>query len=633
MKELIGIELKRNITRIGLLILIFFILSILFINYSGIQKIERYEKTKTEFTENEIQKVGSYYNYSQYGWGGFKLLFLPSPIASIFNTNTSSKILQSSFDTSFKFDINSPQKGEYVVHRSIDLTLYLIIIGSSLALIMGWFAFRCREFIKTLLNFGSRFFVYFSILVARTILIFLSLFLLTACIFAQFYIMGVNLAGLEIAIIKITLITFVVMIFFLFSGAALGTIKSASKSGVITFVFGLVLLFLWPHFFYLTFSGKTDNNMMSTYGIETEKLKILSEFEKKRKDYVKDKGDKVKATKDFTEKFLNDGAVEKLEIELIEETEKNINKFHLWSIINPVTFFESAVNEISSYGFNEQLRFYRYSLNKKREFTNYYLDKLFQRQTGKVEPFLSGDEYIFYAKPSVPHYFKSGLLVQLFYILALFTIGFYRFNQLMFPREKNEVFSNIDLKLKKGKHYVYNYEPDELDFQNQIFNVLMGKTEKFTGKITVDGENIVTGKKKNFVYLPFPDTLPGYKTVNAIIDMLTGIYDVPKSEKEKLKKEFKEKIKKRFDKIKRIEKVNLMFRMAAHKKADIYLLHNFLIYIKSNEIPGIIEKIRKENALFIELDSIHVKYQEFQSLNLIQLDKNSKYEVEKVTGE
>ena len=64
MKELIVFALKRNINRTGLAILIFFILSVLFINYSGLQKIDKSENTKTEFIENEIQKVESYYSWA-----------------------------------------------------------------------------------------------------------------------------------------------------------------------------------------------------------------------------------------------------------------------------------------------------------------------------------------------------------------------------------------------------------------------------------------------------------------------------------------------------------------------------------------------------------------------------------------
>jgi ABC-type multidrug transport system fused ATPase/permease subunit len=130
--------------------------------------------------------------------------------------------------------------------------------------------------------------------------------------------MGVNLNGPEIMFIfAFMLISFMILLAFMLLGAVLGTIKNSVQSGTIAFFCGLILLLLWPHSFNLIFSEKAGN-LSSIYSLEAEQIKVLSDFEKERIDFVKDKEDQVKATKEFTEKFLNGGTVENLEFDLIQ---------------------------------------------------------------------------------------------------------------------------------------------------------------------------------------------------------------------------------------------------------------------------------------------------------------------------
>jgi hypothetical protein len=120
MTRIIGLDLKRNLNKTGIIILALLILSTLFFNYLGIRNIERLDKAKEEFIKNENQKTSSYYSYNQYGWYGFKLLFIPSQIESIFIPKISNN-LQSSCGIGFRFDINNPQKGQYLFQKNVGL--------------------------------------------------------------------------------------------------------------------------------------------------------------------------------------------------------------------------------------------------------------------------------------------------------------------------------------------------------------------------------------------------------------------------------------------------------------------------------------------------------------------------------
>ena len=577
MNEIICIELKRSINKTRLAVLIFFVFSVLFLNQSGINLRKESEGIKEEFIKNEIRKVESYNNYRQYGWSGLKILFVSSPIASMFYPSAFNN-LQSSSDTSYRFDIFIPQRGEYLFNTNKGLFFFLIIIGSILILTYGWPTFRNREFIKMLLNTGSKsmFKVYCSIFTGRAILLFISLCILNISLIAQCLLMGVNLKGMELSIIKIMLATFGLMIFLLLLGSGLGNIKNASKGGVIIFVLGMILIFLWPTFFHLKFSENARKDMKSIYRIEAERVKTLHEFEKFVVNYVKDKKDKEISVKKLYENFFNDGKVEKSELDLIDETEKNIKKFHLWSIFNPVIFYESLVNEISGNGFNEKQRFFRESLIKKGKFTKYIIEKMFQQQTGKVEPFLSEDEYIFHAKPSLPHYFIPGVLLTLFYIIVLFIVSYSGFKNYVFGISKKDISKSKDLfmSLEKGKATVYLTSSSII--KDMVYSYFSGCKKGFPGKVVFTGAGIDENNlQADTYYIPHPDNLPANIKVKGLFNFLIRSLNIPDEERIKAYEELniKESGKKYFADLSYIDKIKILIFPAEVKKAKILLFN------------------------------------------------------------
>jgi len=197
----------------------------------------------------------------------------------------------------------------------------------------------------------------------------------------------------------------------------------------------------------------------------------------------------------------------------------------------------------------------------------------------------------------------------------------------MFPREKKAVFSNLDLKHEKGKHYVYNYRENNRTFPDFVFSIFMGKVWEFTGKFSIDGQNIVNREKKNFVYLPDPDALPGKMKVKAIINLFAALLKLSKPERVALKGEYKNIIDKPFGAIKDIEKINILLRMAEFKKADIYLLNNFFNNIRSPQtITETKKSILKEDTLIIVLNSRDSLPENPDHFSTIDLDDNLKYE-------
>lgn len=338
--------------------------------------------------------------------------------------------------------------------------------------------------------------------------------------------------------------------------------------------------------------------------------------------------ERIQASKNMIDDFFNNEfkQIEKLELEMIDKTEKLANSFYLWSVFNPVMFYKSVNNELGSRGYKSYISFYQELQQKQKQFIRYYFDKRFNGNNLIVEPFLKDEEYIYKLKPSLPAYFGLGLLIHFIYIILLLFIGFLRFKSVMFPLEKNEIFSQIDLKPKKGKHFSYIAKPKARYFTEQVFNVFIGRPGSFSGKISIDGENIVTREKKNFVYLPSPEALPGNIKVKALINIFAGLFKIEKSDVEKVKGEFKNIIRERFEKIEEVNKVNLMLRFAAFKKFNIYLFNNFLENINDKKTAHhIIDELKKEDILIFEINTFVLTYIEYDRLSNILLSKDSNY--------
>ncbi len=635
--KILGFDLRKKISSKGVAIFAIFALIGIFIYQAGIEKFKSDSRKKEQFISIETQKVKNYFSYAFYGMYGYRSFLFPSEISTIFNNSTTLNELHASIDAGIKSDFTKPENGGHLFYkptgRSIDLSWYLYFVLSLLALAWGWNSFRNLEYIKFI---TASFSVktknaYFCLSLSKVLLIMASILSIGAIIWIQSLLNGISL-NLEKEIPGLLSflagLTFVTVISFLI-GLLFSPIENVSKSTLYAFLSWLIIIFLWTDFLNLSFYNESDKNIKSMYTYEIEKLIIITKFENMALNYLKEKGYTPQANKEMSEYFWSTVSkkIEAIELQMIKETRQYIKKFHLWSIFNPSSFYKSVNNELSSLGYNNFVRFYRKSIKEKREFTRYYLDKRAEPNTGKVEPFLSGDEYIFYSKPSLPHYFWLGVLVQILYIVGLFVIGYFRFERVMFPREKKAVFSNLDLKHKKGKHYAYNYRGNDRTFPDFVFSIFMGKVWKFTGKFSINGKNIVNREKKNFVYLPDPNALPGKVKVKAIINLFAFLLKLSKPERVALKGEYENIIDKPFGAIKDIEKVNLMLRMAEFKKADIYLLNNFFIDIRLPQtITEIKKSILKEDTLIIVLNSRDILPENPDHFSTIDLDDNLKYE-------
>jgi hypothetical protein len=213
--------------------------------------------------------------------------------------------------------------------------------------------------------------------------------------------------------------------------------------------------------------------------------------------------------------------------------------------------------------------------------------------------FLDNEDPIYHAKSTLPKYFHWGLLVNALYCLILLLISYYRFCRYLYPKPKRaDEFRLVDLHFEKGKSQVID-SPDD-DFCDQFVNIFYGMDKHFTGKITIDGKNILDGQKKDFTYLPDIKDIPEDVPIKSIVKL----FDAPIAE-------FNAIIAKKFGDLKPTEQANLLLTCALHRKSSIYLLNNFLFapveYLETYKQK--LDAIKETGVLIYITRSVNINFQ------------------------
>jgi len=605
MKKMFCIEWKLSTRKIFLVVCItFYVFALIFLQL-GIEKYKGKVENRERFVNIEQTKLTRYESYFKYFIYGLRMMSEPSPLISMFYNSIPFSDSIGDINDGTEAKLVRPQVGNCIFDQSsgglLDLSWYLLLVGSILALSWGFGSFRNTELIKFMLNFTHLRSIYLGIVLARVLLIILVIAILGVIIWAQFLLNGISLQGNDLMnLFLFIFLTAIAMITFLLIGSVLGVIKDKLKAVIVLFIVWLGLAWVWPEIMYSIFSNSALKNIDHNYVHEERMLKIVLELEKRMTDHFQK--EKKLETEFIVDNIKSDyKKIEDLEYEMIDKTKEIAGRLHFWSIFNPVTFYKSVNNELSSMGYGGYTAFYEEVIQKQKAFVDFYIKKRFYEKSQKVEPFLAGDEYIFKARGSLPRYFALGLALNLFYLLVALFLGFQGLKKAIYQKpEKLEHFKDIDLKLLSGgKHFVYIFLQQAENFAQQVYNALSGQVRHFTGKISIDGNLTAQGQRKNFIYLPNPNVIPDdIQTAD-----LLGLSGLPKTELNKIKEKLGEVLEKPFSDLEKFEKLDVLLRMVKPRKAEIYLIYDFLATIDEKHIRKAIKELKGKDNLVIELSS------------------------------
>jgi hypothetical protein len=309
-------------------------------------------------------------------------------------------------------------------------------------------------------------------------------------------------------------------------------VKSPFVGIPLIFACWAVLVYLIPAALNLFISAKA-NNIISMYKMEMEKLRKVMAFEKRAIeeagtfDYDKNvtETDKRLVTEYYNNEFKK---INEMEDRLRAQMEENIRWYHLVSSIFPSTSYLAVSDEVSSMGLRSIVEFMGYTLDRKKEFFKYYMDKLYFSGEGnfsKIENFVKDEENIFYAKSRLPYYWLLGIVLTLLFTLAILYFGYIRFKKYLFllPENWETGANNKGWRLSRGRVYPFHVKDNR--FSDQLYNLLSGQNHAFKkagfNEISIDSVDIVSRSYScSFLYLCRIEELPGDMTANDLPGLL-----------------------------------------------------------------------------------------------------------------
>ena len=587
-------EFKRFTCKRNTIIILLLLFFLLYFIQAGVSQYKAALENNEEFKKTENLKVSIYITYSQYGAMGIRMLFTPSPISVFFSNTGIISDMTAFLDSAARLNIFNSLKGKngFTLKNFgfTDFSGIILYFGSLFALLFGYESFHHKEYLKLLSSISGFRRIYFFVILSRFILLLLLLLAIIGLSAVLLLINQVTLSKQEyLQLLNFGLIILFLLLFFF----VLGTITSSMRSrvgGLLTLtILWFVLVFFIPAAVHTLVAGKAKR-ITAVYRSELEKFQIVMDYEEKarKKEGFFVRGKKItKTEKDMIEEFWNTGfqKIGSLEKEMEKQMKKSISFYQGLSNIFPSTFYFSVTNEISSKGYENLIDFYRTSQKLKIDFVRFYIDRIFYFSNySKVEPFIKKDENMFYGRSRLPGSFGWGLFLNLFYLCVFFAISYFRVKKAMFilANIEDAELTPMELQLKKGDFKVLESEGDL--FKNQLFNLFSGekrelKKKGFTGKVFIDGIDIVSEKKEmDFLYICHPECFPKEIKAGDILTLFTRLMKIPKRDVRAALAShgaISEAItRKKIGALKKHEKGEIILAIMEMKNKDIYLVND-----------------------------------------------------------
>lgn len=425
-------EFKKILAGRNLILLFIIAIIINSFLYLGIDKHKKRLKSIEAFQEAETAKVKQYRLYNQYGGFGIRFLFIPA-VTNVFASGDIDALLLSKVNAAETLDIVAPYKGKNFFFRSgkfktiADFTDFFLIFGCFIVLIYG--AAMKKDYFKILSNFMGGFKAFISVMTAKILIITVVYFILLLLSFSL-----VLLCGLEIQITHFFPWFFVGLIVFVFFFSVGHIISQFKKKVAIIIALGAVYLssvVIIPMVIY-QITELRARQIPELSNFELENIKLYHTIEKKlfarfgaarelKKEEIKPFMEEIDKAMDAEFKSIFDR-----EKKMKQEISDVANFKQYFSSIYPSSFLLSSWQEMSGAGYKSLLEFYEFSLQEKKKFLKFIIQKtiLNKNKPGNVENFIKGYGNIFYAKSTIPNGFWPGIGLTLFYSLILFFAAF-----------------------------------------------------------------------------------------------------------------------------------------------------------------------------------------------------------------
>jgi hypothetical protein len=518
---------------------------------------------------------------------------------------------------------------------------FLLIFGSLLMFLLGFETFINKEATRFFSNITSTGIHFFYTIFARVTVIFSLFFIMLLMIIAYFQLKGIQISSDWIEnIMSFFGVSALVFFFFYLFGVIFGFCKSKFIGLVLVISFWGLFNFIIPFIGHSILFDLTEN-IPNSFQVDLKKTDIVTQFEKEcEKKAGKFNRNNMDLEKEMIEDYWNNDykKIEGLENDLKISISKQVDRYKDFAILVPTTFYFLIEKEASSGGFENLLGFYSYLQNMKRRFVRFYIDRCFYNDPKVLVPFIKDDENIFYAESRLPGNFRTGVAVNLIYLVLLLGFAYYRFFNFIYGVPDIRMPQLTGLSPKMRPRNMMGIITEEERVISQFYRVWSGKFGKFDHIAMVGEDNVIDPKYKGkgypFLYVCHANQLPyDIKTID-FVRFLWGIQRASAKERAELymalELENYENVK--LGDLQRGVRAKILLGLALLKKTKCVMMNdigfgmtlNFLEYFRD----AIYDMRKKDVAMLYLSQDVHTVYKMCEYGALLQTDRAIAKQVE-----
>ncbi|MCP4153959.1 MAG: hypothetical protein GY757_39900 [bacterium] len=629
-------ELKRFITFRKLIILFLAFCLCFYFAYRGEKEYRTTIVNSLEFQESEAYAFSIVLNYTQYAENGFHILYIPSATSIFFSTPVEFTELTARVNSAAAVDIynNCKRKvaGKSDFPFNLSFSLIVILLGSPLAMLMGFPICRNREYNSFLYSASdsSPGTLFFATFFSRYIIISLCFLFIFGIILGVLILDGIVFTSADFSCLtKYAANTMLLFFIFMVAGSMIGKIKTEKAGFTLVVVVWTAAVFGLPTLSNIVIDDLSEE-VASSYAVYKKKLEVLNNFERNvLKKYGKFNREKfLPVYREILKKYEKNeyAQMEAMETKIREAIAANVANYNTVSILNPISFYLQTCNSTSSFSYENFLSFYTYAQEIKLELLKHILNRRYYQDPNELVNFVKGDENIFPALSLSPPNYWSGFGIALLFNAILFFIALKLFEKSIFPTHKNTSAEDIAINLVPGKHMAFKLYYNH--FIDNFLNALSGKSTDFKGKITLADTNIIDSDKNDFLYLPSPGKIPGDIRCYDFLVFLKRITKLSKEDFEGFLKDINKDIfRKRFENVENLDKAIILLEFAKVLNKPLCILNNITDGIY-DEFHGKLKertcRLKDNNSVVIEFFDTPFQWMETDSYSSIKFD-GSKY--------
>jgi hypothetical protein len=585
--------------------LLFFILAMVLIQ-DGISQYRDHMKQKEDFKKIEVERVKKYPNYTGYGAIGMRLYFAPAPLEIFFNKSAAAPQMTAVLNNGERLSIDTSMNGgDMFKNRGgnfADFDGLMMLAGYFAVIFYGVATFRHKRYHQLLAKITGNRQMFWHTVISRYQVIGLFFLALTAAAVGLVLINGIVLSSRDYIHLAGYILDWQLTAFFLFIlGSLVGKLPSRETGNLLAVIVWFVVVLVLPAAAEKAVEKKSAG-IISNFQAELEKWNQIIAFEHRAiQEAGKFKPEKAntESVKRLVESFINNeyrhilAAERQLEIEIAE----NAKFYRNLSTVFPTTSHCVVANGLSGKGYEAGVGFYRRSRIIKEGFADFYKKKRYYSNDKQVEPFVKGEENVYYGDSQPPGNFWVIESIKLGWVLVVLVAAYLVNRSDLYGYRLNAKAENTPqaLALERGKRQVLRVYGDGTG--DYLYRVLSGKGRK-NGKGARQGKekagngkgarqgkgNAVLWESRDlaaspcpveFVYLCAPGDLPGDIPVRDFLAIPAAINGKTREEYTGLLERLKLGRKAvRYSQLSLMKQFEVLMSLVEGARGDIYIFRN-----------------------------------------------------------